>query len=117
MNCISATGRMPIMAAPTAAPTIAVSAIGVSMTRSSPNSSMQAVGHLEGAAVDADVLAEEEDPVVAGHLLADSLADGVHVGRLALRGRGPGVRSAEVRRAAHDSLLTAAGSPCGIPAA
>ncbi len=39
MNCISATGRMPIMAAPTAAPTMADSAIGVSMTRSAPNSS------------------------------------------------------------------------------
>ena len=38
MNCISATGRMPIIAAPIAAPTIAVSEIGVSMTRSSPNS-------------------------------------------------------------------------------
>ena len=36
-NCISATGRRPIIAAPTAAPTIAVSEIGVSMTRSSPN--------------------------------------------------------------------------------
>ncbi len=41
MNCISATGRIPIMAAPTAAPTMAVSAIGVSMTRSSPNSAMR----------------------------------------------------------------------------
>jgi hypothetical protein len=38
MNCISATGRIPIIAAPTAAPTIAVSEIGVSMTRCSPNS-------------------------------------------------------------------------------
>ena len=41
MNCISATGRIPIMAAPTAAPTIAVSEIGVSTTRSSPNSPMR----------------------------------------------------------------------------
>ena len=40
MNCISATGRIPIIAAPTAAPTMAVSAIGVSITRSSPNSPM-----------------------------------------------------------------------------
>ena len=37
MNCISATGRMPMYAAPIAAPMIAVSAIGVSMTRSAPN--------------------------------------------------------------------------------
>jgi hypothetical protein len=37
MNCISATGRIPMCAAPAAAPTIAASAIGVSMTRDSPN--------------------------------------------------------------------------------
>ena len=37
MNCISATGRRPICAAPAAAPTIAASEIGVSMTRDSPN--------------------------------------------------------------------------------
>src|SRR2546425_121600 len=35
MNCISATGRIPIIAAPIAAPTIAASLIGVSRTRSS----------------------------------------------------------------------------------
>ena len=35
---ISAIGRKPIMAAPSAAPMIAVSLIGVSRTRSSPNS-------------------------------------------------------------------------------
>src|SRR5579885_1918964 len=39
INCISAIGRMPIKAAPTAEPIIAASAIGVSMTRSGPNSS------------------------------------------------------------------------------
>ena len=38
-NCISATGRMPIIAAPVQAPTIAVSASGASSTRHSPNSS------------------------------------------------------------------------------
>src|SRR4051794_30248727 len=37
-NCISATGRIPIMAAPVQAPTIAVSASGASSTRHSPNS-------------------------------------------------------------------------------
>src|SRR3972149_6367705 len=36
---ISATGRSPAMAAPTAAPPIVASEIGVSRTRSSPNSS------------------------------------------------------------------------------
>ena len=38
-NCISATGRRPIIAAPVQAPTIAVSASGASITRHSPNSS------------------------------------------------------------------------------
>ena len=35
-NCISATGRIPMCAAPAAAPTIAISEIGVSITRISP---------------------------------------------------------------------------------
>jgi hypothetical protein len=38
-NCSSATGRMPHRAAPTAAPTIASSAIGVSRIRSAPKRS------------------------------------------------------------------------------
>ena len=38
-NCSSTTGRSPIQAAPIAAPTNPSSAIGVSSTRSSPNSS------------------------------------------------------------------------------
>ena len=36
---ISATGRIPVIAAPIAAPTIACSEIGVSQTRRGPNSS------------------------------------------------------------------------------
>ena len=36
---ISATGRIPVIAAPIAAPTIACSEIGVSQTRLGPNSS------------------------------------------------------------------------------
>ena len=40
MNCISAMGRMPISAAPEAAPTMAISEIGVSMTRSGPKRSI-----------------------------------------------------------------------------
>src|SRR4051794_14193009 len=39
-NCISATGFIPSIAQPTAAPMIAFSASGVSQTRSAPNSSM-----------------------------------------------------------------------------
>ncbi len=38
-NCISATGRRPIIAAPVQPPTIAVSASGASITRHGPNSS------------------------------------------------------------------------------
>ena len=38
-NCISATGRMPMIAAPVQAPTMAVSASGASITRQGPNSS------------------------------------------------------------------------------
>jgi hypothetical protein len=38
-NCISATGRRPIIAAPVQEPTIAVSDSGESITRHGPNSS------------------------------------------------------------------------------
>ena len=41
MNCISTTGRMPMWAAPAAAPTIATSEIGESITRRSPNRAMR----------------------------------------------------------------------------
>ena len=37
MNCISTTGRIPMCAAPAAAPTMPISEIGESITRSSPN--------------------------------------------------------------------------------
>ena len=40
MNCISAIGRMPMSAAPEAAPAMATSEIGVSITRSGPNCSI-----------------------------------------------------------------------------
>ena len=36
MNCISTTGRIPMCAAPAAAPTIAISEMGESITRDSP---------------------------------------------------------------------------------
>ena len=50
---------MPTAAAPTAVPMIADSANGVYITRSAPNSSDEPVGHLEGAAEHADVLAHQ----------------------------------------------------------
>ena len=65
MNCISATGRIPIIAAPTAAPDDGglgdrrVDDALLAELRDEP------VGDLEGAAVDADVLAEQEDALVA----------------------------------------------------
>ena len=40
----------------------------------------ESVGDLEGATVDADVLAEAEDARVAFHFLPDSLADGFEIG-------------------------------------
>ena len=57
---ISATGRMPVIAAPIAAPTMACSEIGVSQTRAGPNSCEQPDGRLEHAAGRADVLAEAD---------------------------------------------------------
>ncbi len=68
-NCISTTGRIPSTAAPIPAPTISASEIGVSITRSSPNASSRPFGRFERAAQVADVLAHDEDVLVAAHLL------------------------------------------------
>ena len=70
-NISSAIGRKPVIAAPIAAPTMACSLIGVSRTRSPPNSVEQALGQLEHAAGRADVLADEHHARVAAHLLRD----------------------------------------------
>ena len=80
MNCISAIGRMPMRAAPMAAPTMADSLIGVSMTRSAPKVSRKPCGDPEGAAVGPDVLADHEHPRVALHLLEHGQADGFEIG-------------------------------------
>ena len=79
-NCISATGRMPISEAPVQAPTMAVSASGASSTRHGPNSAWKPCGDLEGAAVDADVLADHEHALVAAHLLAEAVRDRLQIG-------------------------------------
>ena len=63
-NWSSTTGRSPIHAAPIAAPTKPSSEIGVSITRSSPNSLEQALRDAERAAEVPDVLAEQEDALV-----------------------------------------------------
>ena len=76
LNISSAIGRSPVIAAPMAAPTMACSLIGVSRTRSPPNSAEQALGQLEHAAGRPDVLADEHDARVALHLLGDAAANG-----------------------------------------
>jgi hypothetical protein len=43
---------------------------------------VEAVGDLEGAAVQADVLAEDEDALVALHLLLHALTEGLEVSDL-----------------------------------
>ena len=48
MNIISTTGRIPIAAAPTPAPRKAISEIGVSITRDSPNFSIRPSVALKG---------------------------------------------------------------------
>jgi hypothetical protein len=64
---ISATGRMPCIAAPIAAPASAISEIGVLRTRSLPNSSsIPAVTPIEPP-ISGDVLAHDEDVVVLAH--------------------------------------------------
>ncbi len=74
-NCISATGRMPMIAAPVQPPTIAVSESGASITRHGPNSSWKPSVTLKAPAVDPDVLADHEDALVALHLLAETVGD------------------------------------------
>ncbi len=63
-NWSSTTGRSPIQAAPIAAPTKPSSEIGVSSTRSSPNSSSRPAVTPNAPPKCADVLAEQEDALV-----------------------------------------------------
>ena len=60
-----------MIAAPVQPPTIAVSDSGASITRHGPELLLEALGDLEGAAVDADVLADHEHAPVALHLLPE----------------------------------------------
>ena len=48
----------------------------------------QVACYAEGAAVDADIFAEDKDPLVVFHSLAQALADGLGVGKLAGGDRG-----------------------------
>ena len=71
---ISTIGRIPPRAAPMPAPTNPDSDSGVSRIRSGPELLQQPQADREAAAVAADVLAHQEDPVVAPHRLAHRLA-------------------------------------------
>ena len=64
---------------PAAAPTMAVSLMGVSITRSQPKRSQQSCGHFERAAVDADIFAEQHHRRIALHLLEQRLANGFEI--------------------------------------
>src|ERR1043166_6897431 len=98
-NCISTTGRRPIIAAPMAAPTKPDSANGVSKTRHSPyfwrNHSVifkaaplhifrkNPFDNLKPPAIGADIFAHQKDPLVASHLFVQSLRDCFQVRHLA----------------------------------
>ena len=79
---ISTTGRMPAIAAPMPAPTIAISEIGVLRTRSGPNSSSSPCVTAHRAAHLGDVLAHDEDVVVAAHRAAERVAHRLAIGDL-----------------------------------
>src|SRR4029078_3710133 len=99
---ISTTGRMPCIAAPIPAPTSAISEIGVLLTRSGPNSasiprrtrhppllsaSSPPLRHPHRPAPLGDVLAHDEDVVVAAHRGRERVADGLAVAQLSHRCR------------------------------
>ena len=74
-NMMSTTGRKPVMAAPTARPVKPASEIGVSMTRSLPNSSTRPFTTLNGVPGFGDVLTEQDHVAIAPHLLRERLAN------------------------------------------
>ena len=69
---IDATGRRPVTAAPTLAATMIASEIGVSMTRSDPEP-VAKPAKLAEAPAPTDVLADDDDPVVAPHRILHGL--------------------------------------------
>src|SRR5438445_3502923 len=79
MNCISATGRMPMWAAPAAAPTIAASEIGVDHALGA-EALREPLRDLERAAVQAHILPQYENAVVALHFLPQPLAQRLEIG-------------------------------------
>ena len=77
---ISTTGRMPCIAAPIPAPTIAISEIGVLRTRSGAELLEQPLRDAHRAAHLGDVLAHDEDVLVGAHRLGERVADRLAVG-------------------------------------
>ena len=69
-------GRSPAIAAPTPRPEKPASLIGVSMMRLGPNLFEHPFGHLVRAVVLGDLLAHQEDVLVALHLLGHGGAEG-----------------------------------------
>ena len=76
----STTGRMPCIAEPTPAATIAASEIGVSRTRALPEALAEPLHLREVAAAHVEVGAEHEDRLVALHLVAHGALEGRGVG-------------------------------------
>ena len=94
-------------------PTIVSSAIGVSIDALGAEPVEEPLRHLEGAAVDADVLAEHEDALVALHLLPQRLGDRDQIGGLAVLGALAAGLGAVARRAGLD--LSGRHQPASVP--
>ena len=75
MVMISATGRRPAMAAPTAEPAIAISEMGVSRTRLRAEFVQKAARDGIGAAPHAHFFAHDEDAVIPKHFFAQGAAE------------------------------------------
>ena len=73
---ISTIGRSPVIAAPAASPTNALSEMGVPRTRRAPKRSTRPRDDLEHPAEQVHVLADQEHALVARHLLVHGLVDG-----------------------------------------
>ena len=82
MNCISATGRMPGIGRADRRADDRGFRDGRVDDALASEPVQQAFGHLEGAAESADVLPQDEDAVVARHLLREAGADRFEVGGL-----------------------------------
>ena len=79
MYMISTTGRIPASAAPRAMPINACSEMGVSSTRSGPNSSKRLRAGSEKPSVTAHVFAKDKHTGVTAQLFAHGLVDRLDV--------------------------------------